>query len=335
MTTYQALEQQTQQMCDTIANDPQARGQVRKVFYQHYGFCEQDGLSYGNSEIDFYDYERKRGVINPLSDMPPGSHWWRNVNLKFIYFSELAGAMYAAGISEEQAPNPVKKWLEFIKEPSPQTWYRAHNSSIMTAAFIYGDNAAQENEVEQLFLNIILYRLMFSQAMVEDATFFGDIGEFLADPRGFAVDLIVHMANFYPLKYPLEPQDRAMILGDVNAIKTEMQSDFVDHLKSVKDTVEDKLKAVHDDFEVIKHRWFGKAAKAQDSSIQTGDVRQEDDFDPNILTLIEAEQVNILDNKIILPNLTRLYQAVAKWNDIPFVVDFQKDGKPVYPVAND
>jgi hypothetical protein len=326
MATYQSLELQTRQLCENIADDPQARGKVREVFYQKYGFRDQDGLSYGNSEIDFYRYERKRTVINPMSDNPPGSHWWRNVNLKFIYFSELAGAMFEANIVADDAPTPVKMWLDFLHHPSPQTWYRAHNSSIMTAAYLYRKDALLENEVEQLFLNVILYRLMFSQAMVEDATFFGDLGEFLADPRGFAVDLIVHLKNFYPLKYPLEQSDRDVILGDVDAVKKEMKSDFFDDLQEIKDKVSDAW----DDFSTGVERWFGKRVKDETSDTDNRKAAP-DDYDPTVKTLFEAEQVNILDNKFILPNLTRLYEAVARWNNVPFVIEFQKDGKPAYP----
>ena len=332
MATFEQLEQQTQQLCERLSNNPKGRGEIRQAFYDKYGFECQDGFNYGRSEMDFYDYEYHRGVLNPLDATPPGVNWWRNVNLKFIYFSELAGAMFEAGVTSPDAPNPTQKWLDFLSAPSPKTWYRAHNSSILTGSYLYLADAKAENAVEQQFLNVILYRLMYAQALVEDATFFGELGAFLADPRFFSVDLITHLPYFYPKKYPLVPNDLNMILGDVDAIKKEMAEDAKDDLEEVVDAVKDKLEDIGEGISHLKDKLFGHGTPEPEKEPQNTFIRGDGDgYDPGLIDLAEAEQVNILDNKIIMPNIERLMANVAKWNDLPFIPEYQRGGVAIYP----
>ena len=209
MNTYEEAVAATRALCEAIRNDPGKRRRVRESFYERFGDTDNDGLSYGDSELAFLDWEIRAGVLAPET----GSPWWRNVNLNFIYLSELAGCLAQHDIPADQAPFPTRRWLDFIAEPTPSHWYRAHNSSILDGFHLYEDDARLENEVGQEFLNITLYRLMFAQALVEDATIFGEIGAWLADPRGFSVTLLVHLADFYPPHYPLTEADRAIIEG--------------------------------------------------------------------------------------------------------------------------
>ncbi|MEH3023472.1 MAG: hypothetical protein PGN19_12150 [Pseudomonas oryzihabitans] len=207
--TYEEAVAVTQALCDAIRDDPQARRAVRESFYEQFGDADNDGLSYGDSELAFLDWEIRAGVLAPDT----GSRWWRNVNLHFIYLSELAGCLAHHGLPGDQAPFPTRCWLDFIAEPTPRHWYRAHNASILAGFQRHEDDARLENAIGQDFLNITLYRLMFAQALVEDATLFGELGAWLADPRGFSVTLLVHLADFYPPHYPLTEADRPIIEG--------------------------------------------------------------------------------------------------------------------------
>ncbi|WP_295515095.1 hypothetical protein [uncultured Pseudomonas sp.] len=207
--TYEEAVAVTQALCDAIRDNPQARRAVRESFYEQFGDADNDGLSYGDSELAFLDWEIRAGVLEPET----GSHWWRNVNLNFIYLSELAGCLAQNQLPGDQATFPTRCWLDFIAEPTPRHWYRAHNASILAGFHLYEDDARLENAIGQEFLNITLYRLMFAQALVEDATIFGEIGAWLADPRGFSVTLLVHLADFYPPHYPLTEADRPIIEG--------------------------------------------------------------------------------------------------------------------------
>ncbi|MFP8967395.1 hypothetical protein ACKC9G_12505 [Pokkaliibacter sp. CJK22405] len=269
MATYQELELEAQTACDQVRNSPQGRRKLRVDFYQRFGNPGHGLLNYGDSEIAFLDWEIRRGVLNPIPatlGQQAGSHWWRDVNLRFIYFSELAGLMYAEEVQYPAAPAPVQAWLHFLHCPSSESWYRAHNTSILAGFEEYRELAFEENAIEQKFLNIILYRLMFAQALVNGATVFGDLGKLVANPQGLAVDLLVHIEDFYPCHYPLTLSDLPKIEG--------------------------------------------------------------------IGLTVEALEVRVMDSIIILPHLTQLYTAAAGWNAAPWLLQYQKHGKPVYPHLN-
>ncbi|KTT59154.1 hypothetical protein NS383_24295, partial [Pseudomonas oryzihabitans] len=87
MNTYEEAVAATRALCEAIRNDPCKRRRVRESFYERFGDADNDGLSYGDSELAFLDWEIRAGVLDPET----GSPWWRNVNLNFIYLSELAG----------------------------------------------------------------------------------------------------------------------------------------------------------------------------------------------------------------------------------------------------
>jgi hypothetical protein len=94
--------------------------------------------------------------------------------------------------------------MDYIVSPAPATWYRAHNASIVAGYLAFQQLATKEERTEQSFVNIVLYRLLFAQAMVEGARFaFPWLGKILANPDGFAVDVIVDLHEMYPRKYPL------------------------------------------------------------------------------------------------------------------------------------
>lgn len=216
MKTYAQLELAVAELCKSIENQPESRLEVRQAFYKKYGTSTLlDPYNYGDSEIAFLKWEIKRGVFNPLDDKTQaGSPWWRNVNLRFIYFSELAGRVFDEKLTQSDFPIPVQAWLDFLNDQSAENWYRAHNTTILDAFNHFLGEARNENDVEQKFLNIILYRLLFAQSMVEDVTIFGELGSVLADPRGFSVKLITSLPDFYPTHYPLTQDDLATIEGD-------------------------------------------------------------------------------------------------------------------------
>lgn len=216
MDTYEQFKLSVAALCKSIENQPIQRLEVRQKFYNDHGNSTPlDPYNYGDSEIAFLKWEIRRGVFNPLDDKhQAGSPWWRNVNLRFIYFAELAGKVFDAKLIQPDLPIPVQAWLEYLNNPTAESWYKAHNTTILEAFEHCIDDARSENEIEKTFLNIILYRLLFAQAMVEDITIFGELGSLLADPKGFSVKLITSLPDFYPTHYPLTQEDLATIEGD-------------------------------------------------------------------------------------------------------------------------
>ncbi len=211
------LQQQARDMVSAVEDDPQGRLKLREDFYQKYGFptLEHKGKAgFGNSELDFLRWEIKRGVLNPLDAPQPGSPWWRKVNADFLYQSTLAGLIADQFPDTTDTPIDTGLWLPYIRKPGSQTWYRAHNNSIVGGYLRRIPEALRESWAEQQFMNIVLYRVLYAQAMVEGASFaLGELGRVLANPKLPAVDLLVEIPDFYPQHYPLSPQDIQNILG--------------------------------------------------------------------------------------------------------------------------
>lgn len=211
MTTWSDLAAVARTQVREVADDPDARLRLREDFYLKYGFAEvliaaaeldpaldDAKFGFGRSELDFMRWEIRRGVLDPGR----GSPWWRAVNLSFLFDGQLAGLGHEAGLDGTDAPLPAKAWLAYIDDPSSVTWYRAHNTSIVSGYLEHSDLAPGESRPEQIFLNCVLYRLLFAQGMVEGVEF-EKLGRFLADPRLPSVDVLVHLPDFYPDRYPL------------------------------------------------------------------------------------------------------------------------------------
>lgn len=208
------LETKTWEYVETLRDSPRARLESREKYYLIHCFTSNEfkyGL--GDSEISFLKWE-ERGVLNSKEAKHPGSPWWSNVNLWFIFLSEFGARALAAGLIEELPPGPSKKWAEFILDQNPKTWYRAHNSSIIEGYLKFPDLAESESIPEKVFINQVLYRLLFAQYMVEGDFFFSRLGEFLANPQGISVRLITHLDGFYPKHYPMTKREIKEVMGE-------------------------------------------------------------------------------------------------------------------------
>lgn len=215
MPGWNTLEAVARQDVAAVADDPEGRLRMREAFYAHYGFAAQlvasgqlaatdndSRYGYGRSELDFLRWEIARGVLDPTR----GSAWWRAVNLSFLLAGRLAELGHDAGLGPDGAPVPVQAWLEYMVAPSSRTWYRAHNTSIVAGYAECLVPAEAEPRSEQVFVNMVLYRLLYAQGIVEGFAF-GPLGRFLADPELPSVDILVHLPDFYPRHYPLSTAD--------------------------------------------------------------------------------------------------------------------------------
>lgn len=190
-----------------VSNNINERYDLRVDFYKKYGhpiIKGKEGL--GDSELAFMKWEMKRGVLNPLFDKSPGSPWWRDVNSYFIYLSTLAALIFESKEDFKDLDTPVVNWLSYLKNPNEVTWYRAHNSSIISGYQKALSDASKESDAEQTFMNIVLYRLLYAQSMVEGVSF-GILGKIFSNPRGDAVGIITDIESFYPSHYPLSKED--------------------------------------------------------------------------------------------------------------------------------
>jgi hypothetical protein len=217
------LASQAFRIVDAVRNDPQARYQLRERFYDKYGHADKYGYpldgnaGYGNSELAFMRWEIERGVLAPLDAAKPGSPWWREVNSALMFDAELAALIFESGDTIAAPPNS-QRWLDYMRSPSERSWYLAHNGSIVSAYLKSVSAARAEILGEQRFMNIVLYRVLFAEAMVSGASFLGALGEILGHPMLPAVKLIVDVRDFYPRDYPLTPEDVRALLGRSDSI---------------------------------------------------------------------------------------------------------------------
>ena len=212
MNTLNELKNKAKAIVEKVSDFPEERYALREKFYKTYGNSYLKGKSgLGHSELAFIKWEIKRGVLNAIQHgSKPGSHWWRTVNSHFLYVSTLAALIVDAGQTFEDLPEPVVFWMDFIERPNESTWYRAHNSSIISGYNVADQLALKENIYEQYFINIVLYRVLYAQSMVEGSSC-GILGKIFGNPRGEAVSLITDIASFYPSHYPLSQKDIAYV----------------------------------------------------------------------------------------------------------------------------
>jgi hypothetical protein len=217
------IEARAEAAVAAVADDPEGRYRLRAAFYHRFGFGS--GAGFGTSELQFLRWEIARGVLNPLTGAAPGSAWWRDVNATLLFHAECAAGLFATG--ETACDDPATdQWLSYLHRPSAHAWYRAHNASIVSGYLEHREAARREISAERVFMNMVLYRLLYAQALVEgDAP--GIMGwisrlrlgrvvsaleRVIADPRSPAVDMIVHLPDFYPQRYPLDAKELHFVL---------------------------------------------------------------------------------------------------------------------------
>ena len=207
------LDKEVWQFIHTIKDNPEARLKSREAFYKKYGDATLGEFGYGNSELAFMKWKNRR-MLHSTDSKKPTSEWWNAINLWFIYLSELGAKAKESNFPKNKLPVPARFWYEFIEKPDAVLWYRAHNSSIIDAYLKYPELAKKENLPEQVFINIVLYRLLFAQAIVEGKAFaFSRLGKIFAHPKNNAVDLITQFETFYPENYPMTQEEQNHLLG--------------------------------------------------------------------------------------------------------------------------
>jgi hypothetical protein len=215
------IENEADAIIQKILDHPEGRFQLQEKFYEKYGFGEEYG--YGNSAISFLRWEISRGVLNPLKGSNPGSPWWRKVNADFLRTNIIGELVFEANLSGVTFSQAVQFWLAYLRFPTARSWYKAHNSSIAQAYLDAVSSAKQERTEEQIFMNEVLSRVLYAQAMVNGKAFpLGCLGSIIANSKLPAVKLMVHLPAFYPDNYPLTGEDIRNILHDNRDVEDDL-----------------------------------------------------------------------------------------------------------------
>lgn len=209
MTTLQELELEARARVAAVRDDPEGRYAMRERFYSRWGGDPQGGPGLGRSELDFLRWEIARGVLRVPAE--GGSPWWRTVNERLLYNAELAVLLEERLPALEVGYTAVRLWQRFMRAPTPQSWYCAHNGSIVAGYLEAVELAHAEPWSERVFVNVVLYRLLYAQGLVQGLEL-GALGEILADPRLPSVEALLDLPAFYPRHYVLSNEDITNLL---------------------------------------------------------------------------------------------------------------------------
>jgi len=163
-------------------------------------------LPYRRAALGFMGWQLRRGLLNPLSDEPPGSPWWRAVNERLLRDTAEARA-HTLGLSGPSSSWSARCCVEFAERPTATSWYRAHNASIVSAYLDNRELAESETHPERFFLNLILVRVLFAHALVAvprlALSWLWPVGPVLGDPRLTITGIFVSLSRVMPESYPL------------------------------------------------------------------------------------------------------------------------------------
>jgi hypothetical protein len=164
-------------------------------------------LPFRRAAMAFMRWELARNVLAPLDAAPAGSPWWRAVNDRLLRDGCEAVARSGGRGGAPSSP-AIPLWMSFVADPRRQTWYRAHNATIVDAYLENRDLAEQENAAERFFLNVVLLRLLYAHALVSAPRLalgsFPGIGPMLGDPRVAVTGIFLSLSRIVPDRYPLE-----------------------------------------------------------------------------------------------------------------------------------
>jgi len=185
----------------TVEDSAAGRLQLAAEFYRDGG-----RQGFGRAELRFLRWAIGRGVLRSPAASRPGSPWWRALNGRLLR-DKVESHLLDAGAPGRPSSPSVVRWLDFIRTPSPVTWYCAHNASIAAGYLEHEALARRELVAERFVINVALARVLFTHAMVTRPRLVlgaaAAVGPRLADPRRGGVDVFLDLRRSFPEEYPL------------------------------------------------------------------------------------------------------------------------------------
>ena len=164
-------------------------------------------LPFPRAALAFMGWQLRRGLLNPLDHERPGSPWWRAVNERLLRDTCEARSRLLGHPGPASSPS-VDPSIRFARQPSPRTWYLAHNVTIVRAYLDHRELAEQENRVERFFINLILVRVLYAHALVAAPrlalAWLAPVGRWLGDPRLDLTGMFLSVSRVLPHRYPLQ-----------------------------------------------------------------------------------------------------------------------------------
>ena len=204
--TNLTAEDEAAAMVAAVRDDPARRLELAARFYDG-GTGRRSIRSYRRAELAFMHWQISRGVLAAPSADRPGSPWWRAVNEGLLRDAWQARLLVSGQPGTASRPS-VTDWVCFLRRPSAQAWYRAHNASIVAGYLDHRDLSRQEHPVERFFMDVALIRVLYAHSLLTAPRLalgrFAPVGRLLADPRWRGADLFLSLHNILPNRYPLD-----------------------------------------------------------------------------------------------------------------------------------
>ena len=194
-----------------VRDDPSGRMALLTRTYRGPLGSSRPHEPFRRAAASFMHWQAERGVLRAIDGNPPGSRWWRAVNERLLLDGCEAMAR-SGGLRGEPSSPAIALWMAFIASPTPQTWYRAHNATIVSAYLENRHLAELETVAERFFLNVALLRVLYAHALVAAPRLslgrLAALGPLLGDPRlrmaGAFLSLRPVLPDTYPLEDPIE-----------------------------------------------------------------------------------------------------------------------------------
>lgn len=190
-----------------VSGEPRARLALLRALYKVPATADRGYLPFRRAASAFMGWQLRRELLNPDHCSSPGSPWWRAVNDSLLRDTCEASAI-AFGHPGAPRTAGVTAALEFVREPTARSWYRAHNITIVSAYLANEDLARAEGRVERFFINLVLIRMLYAHALVADPRLalgrLAPMGRLLGDPRLGMTGIFLSLSRVLPARYPLD-----------------------------------------------------------------------------------------------------------------------------------
>jgi hypothetical protein len=190
-----------------VRDDPSARMGLLTRTYRGPRGRSRRHERFARAAASFMRWQAERGVLREVDGDPPGSRWWRAVNERLLLDGCEAMAR-AGGLAGEPSSATIELWTAFVASPTPQTWYRAHNRTIVAAYLDNAELAELESVAERFFLNVALLRVLYAHALVAAPGLslgrLAALGPLLGDPRLGMAGAFLSLRPVLPDIYPLQ-----------------------------------------------------------------------------------------------------------------------------------
>jgi hypothetical protein len=164
-------------------------------------------LRYHRAALAFMGWQLRRGLLNPIDGDRSGSPWWRAVNERLLRDTCEARLRVLGHPGPPSSPS-VAPSVQFAVQPSPRTWYLAHNVTIVSAYLDHRDLAERENRIERFFINLVLVRVLYAHALVAAPrlalSWLAPTARWLGDPRRDMTGMFLSVSRVLPHLYPLD-----------------------------------------------------------------------------------------------------------------------------------